>query len=195
MKNLSADKEEVVLTDSSFDFCANGEKILMANKIYDIRTEIVESLHENERLTSLGVLYDEYYCYYTDNYKYNVIRIELNDYTTTEVCQIPVSMGTPRLCNDKILFHERAEYDAIVGLYYFDIPSGKIVTGADKNDATGRYSDINEPSVPYEYTYDCLIDDNMYYFHYGRDVITRVNIWIQSRKKYLNSWRPEPGRS
>lgn len=177
IKELSDDKEKILLPNYNIEnFCTNGKKLIIANKIYDIKKQKVELLSENKNLISLGVINNKYYCFYTGNNQNNLLRIDLDDYTTEELCQTPCGMGTPRLCDDKILFHEKTDYYSIVGLYYYNIPTSKIVKVVDSNNSSQRYSDKNEPSVSYEYVYDYIINDNMYYFHYGRDVITRINM-------------------
>lgn len=177
MKKFSDDKEEILFPNYNIEnFCTNGKKLIIANKIYDIKTQKVELLSENKNLIGLGVIDNKYYCFYTGNNQNNVLRIDLNDYTTEDLCKTPCGMGTPRLCDDKILFHEKADYYSIVGLYYYDIPANKIVTVVDSDNSDQRYSDKNEPTVSYEYAYDYIVNDNMYYLHYGRDVITRINM-------------------
>lgn len=88
IKELSNEKEEVLIKEGPSEFCTNGEKIIASNKIYDIETKKVELLHDNENLMTLGVFNNKYYCYYTgknsegypDNYE-TVLQIDLNNYS------------------------------------------------------------------------------------------------------------------
>lgn len=187
-KKLSDDKEEVLIQDGPSEFCTNGEKIIASNKIYDIRTETVESLHDNEHLRTLGVFENNYYCYYTghsseghrDDY-YTVLQIDLNNYSAVKLCEIPFGMTGPRLCDDKILFADQTTGCSTVGFYYYDIPTGKIVTVIDSDNSTQRYMDNNYEPIPMDY----IIYDNMYYFHYGNKVITRVNMDTKQEEVFL----------
>lgn len=188
IKRLSDDKEEVLIQDGPSEFCTNGEKIIAQNKIYDIETKTVESLHDNEHLRTLGVFENNYYCYYTghsseghrDDY-YTVLQIDLNNYSAVKLCEIPFGMTGPRLCDDKILFADQTNGCSTVGFYYYDIPTGKIVTVIDSDNSTQRYIDNNYEPIPMDY----IIYDNMYYFHYGNKVITRVNMDTKQEEVFL----------
>ena len=185
MKKLSDDKEEVLIEGGPSKFCTNGEKIIAKNKIYDISTKTVEELYdveelnENESLSTLGVWDNYYYCYYIgyssdgypDNY-YTVLQINLDDYSAEQICEIPWGMTYPKLCDDKILFADQELGCSTVGFYYYDIPTGEVVTVIESDNSSERYIDDNDELVAMDY----ILYDNMYYFHYGKDVITRVNI-------------------
>lgn len=180
MKKLSSDKEEVLFKDGPTEFCTNGEKIIAANKIYDIKSKTLELINNNEDLMTLGVLENNYYCYYTgqnseglDNY-YTVMQINLDNFSAKKLCEIPIGMTAPKLCDDKILF---ADIDiqkncSTVGFYYYDMLEDKVVTVINSDNSSERYIDDNSEPIPLDY----IIYNNMYYFHYGRDVITRVNM-------------------
>ena len=188
IKKLSDDKEEVLIPDGPSEFCTNGEKIIAQNKIYDIETKTVESLHDNEYLRTLGVFENNYYCYYTEyssegypNDYYTVLQIDLNNYSAVKLCEIPFGMTGPKLCDDKILFADQTNGCSTVGFYYYDIPTGKIVTVIDSDNSTQRYIDNNHEPI----TMDYIIYDNMYYFHYGNKVITRVNMDTKQEEVFL----------
>lgn len=68
-----------------------------------------------------------------------------------------------------------------MGFYYYDIPTGKIVTVIDSDNSTQRYMDNNYEPIPMDY----IIYDNMYYFHYGNKVITRVNMDTKQEEVFL----------
>lgn len=188
IKKLSDDKEEVLIQDGPSEFCTNGEKIIAQNEIYDIETKTFESLHDNEHLRTLGVFENNYYCYYTGyssegypNDYYTVLQIDLNNYSAVKLCEIPCGMASPRLCDDKILFADQTNGCSTVGFYYYDIPTGKIVTVIDSDNSTQRYIDNNYEPIPMDY----IIYDNMYYFHYGNKVITRVNMDTKQEEVFL----------
>lgn len=179
IKELSEEKEEVLFSNPLSEFCTNGEKIIASNKIYDIKTKTVELLHDNEDLMTLGVFNNKYYCYYTDknsegypNDYETVLQIDLNNYSAKKICEIPQGMTNPRLCDDKILFADIAKDCSTVGFYYYDIPTGEIVTVIESDNSSGRYIDDNYEPTPMDY----IIFDNNFYFHYGNDVITRVDM-------------------
>lgn len=179
IKELSEEKEEVLFSNPLSEFCTNGEKIIASNKIYDIKTKTVELLHDNEDLMTLGVFNNKYYCYYTDknsagypNDYETVLQIDLNNYSAKKICEIPQGMTNPRLCDDKILFADIAKDCSTVGFYYYDIPTGKVVTVIESDNSTERYIDDNYEPTPMDY----IIFDNNFYFHYGDDVITRVDM-------------------
>lgn len=187
-KKLSDDKEEVLMQDGQLIFCTNGEKIIMSNKIYDIRTETVELLHYNEDLKALGVLGNNYYCYYTgyssednfDNY-YTVLQIDLNNYSAVKLCEIPIGCTSPKLCDNKILFANTVNGCSTMGFYYYDISAGNFVTVIDSDNSSDRYIDDNDDPIPV----DCIIYDNMFYFHYGKDVVTRVDMDTKQESVFL----------
>lgn len=179
IKELSEEKEEVLFSTPLSEFCTNGEKIIASNKIYDIKTKTVELLHDNEDLMTLGVFNNKYYCYYTDknsegypNDYETVLQIDLNNYSAKKICEIPQGMTNPRLCDDKILFADIAKDCSTVVFYYYDIPTGEVVTVIESDNSSGRYIDDNYEPTPMDY----IIFDNNFYFHYGDDVITRVDM-------------------
>ena len=188
IKKLSDEKEEVLFSQPLSEFCTNGEKIISSNEIYDINTKTVTSLHDNEDLRMLGVFENNYYCYYTgyssegypDNY-YTVLQIDLNNYAAVKLCEIPCDMTGPRLCDDKILFAAQTIGCSTVGFYYYDISAGEFVTVIDSDNSPKRYIDDNHDPIPM----DCIIYDNMYYFHYGNKVITRVNMDTKQEEVFL----------
>lgn len=177
-KKLSDEKEEVLIQDGPSEFCTNGEKIIASNRIYDVKTKTFELLHDNEDLMTLGVFNNNYYCFYTgsnsegrDNY-YTVMKINLENYSAEKLCEIPHGMTYPRLCDNKIIYAKQEKGCSTVGFYYYDITAGKVVTVIDSDNSTERYIDDNDEPIHLDY----IIYDNMYYFHYGQDVITRINM-------------------
>lgn len=179
IKELSNEKEEILIKEGPSEFCTNGEKIIASNKIYDIETKKVELLHDNDNLMTLGVLNNKYYCYYTgknsegypDNYE-TVLQIDLNNYSAKKICEIPNGMTYPRLCDDKILFADIAKDCSTVGFYYYNIPTDEVVTVIESDNSSERYIDDNHEPIPMDY----IIFDNNFYFHYGDDAITRVDM-------------------
>lgn len=187
MKKLSDDKEEVLIKDGPSEFCTNGEKIIASNKIYDIKTKTVELLHDNEDLMTLGVFNNNYYCYYTgsnsdgrDNY-YTVMKINLENYSAEKLCEIPHGLTSPRLCDDKIIYAKQDADCSTVGFNYYDIPIGEVVTVIESDNSTERYIDDNYEPTPM----DCIIFDNNFYFHYGDNVITRVDMDTKQESVFL----------
>lgn len=179
IKELSNEKEEVLFTKPLSYFCTNGKKIISSNEIYDIDTKTVEMLNENEKLMTLGVFNNNYYCYFTDknsegypnNYD-TVLQIDLNNYSAKKICEIPHGMTDPRLCDDKIIYAVQEIDCSTVGFYYYDIPTGEVVTVIESDNSTERYIDDTHEPIPMDY----IIFDNCFYFHYGDDAITRVDM-------------------
>lgn len=81
-------------------------------------------------------------------------------------------MTYPRLCDDKILFADIAKDCSTVGFYYYNIPTGEVVTVIESDNSSERYIDDNHEPIPMDY----IIFDNNFYFHYGDDAITRVDM-------------------
>lgn len=173
--NLLTKKNSVVLDDSIKDvFCTNGDRIIMGNLIFDIKNQEKQIIPYDKELYSLGVINNNYYCYYyCDNYNggYKILQINLDDNSIIELCEIPYGMDIPQMIDDKILFAVLYDDCINVGYYYYDIPTDSMVTVIDSDNSTSRYTDNSYEPIHYDY----IIHNNMYYFHYS-DVVSRMNI-------------------
>lgn len=175
IKNLSTNEEEVFATNVlSPYFCTNGEKIITCNKIFDIKTKESKTISEEENLTALGVIDNYYYCYYNDNEGYEVLRINLDNNSVSELCQLPYGMEQPKMYDNKILFADIPDSDVIVSYHYYDCSAKEFITVMNSDGDTPRYiyyDMFNDSSGRYDY----MIYNNMYYFHYP-DMVTRVDM-------------------
>ncbi len=174
IKNLSSEKEDIIMNDIfSINFCTNGETIIMGNKIFDIKTKEIKLLSKNENLIALGIIDSYYYCYCNNssNNGYEILQIDLNNNSVTNLCLIPYGMDAPKMRGDKILFTDISNGCLTVGYYYYDILENNTVTVVDSDNSTSRYSETSYEPVHYDYT----MHNNMYYFQYS-DIVTRINI-------------------
>ena len=179
--NLLTKKISKVMEDPQKDvFCTNGDKIIIGNLIFDIKSQKGQLIPCDENLYTLGVNNNKYYCYYEHNGNCKILQINLNDNSIVELCEIPFGMDVPQMFGDKILFADLSINCVNVGYYYYDIPTDTIVTVIDSDNSNSRYTEENMDPIHYDY----IIHNNMYYFHYyADDIVTRMN--LETKKEEL----------
>lgn len=171
--NLLTKNNSIVMDDSIRDvFCTNGDKIIMGDLIFDMKSQEEQLISYDKELFTLGVINNKYYCYYdNDNGNYKILKINLDDNSIVELCEIPYGMDVPQMFDDKILFTDLFDDCVNVGYYYYDIPTNTIVTVIDSDNSTLRYTKNSYEPIHYDY----IMHNNMYYFHYS-DIIARMDI-------------------
>lgn len=130
---------------------------------------------------ALGVIDNYYYCFSFSDTGHDLIRIDLVDNSIKTLCQIPYGWDLPKMSGDKILFTTDSDGNFNVGYCYYDISKDIIVTVIDAEDAQDRY--IYEPFDMESYDY--ILYDNMYYFHYP-DMVTRMNVETKTEELFCS---------
>lgn len=190
LKNLSGKKEKVLIDDwgVDFEFCTNGSKFIVGNKIFDIKTKKNQAISE-KWMAILGV-YNNYYYFYSgsdsdDMNECDFKRMNLKDNSIETLFTLTdFGLNEPRMSDNKILFLETELGTYALKYKYYDILKNEMVTVMDSTDTLSRYTYDDWDRVS---DYNNIISNNYFYVYYPK-LMTCVN--MSTNKEEIFTWGP-----